>query len=293
MSNQYVHPEVLVETDWVAAHSKDAQVRLVEVDVDTTAYDQGHIAGAKGWNWQTQLQDQTRRTLATKTQFEALCSESGITPESTVILYGDNNNWFSAWALWQFKYYGHKDVRLMNGGRKKWVLENRPLSTEKPTVTRTTYKAKEADNSLRAFRDQVMSTLTQPEKYNLVDVRSTDEYTGKIIAPAGMSETAQRGGHIPGAQSIPWVQSVKDDGSFKSAEDLQTLYQSKGVVPSKETIAYCRIGERSSHTWFVLKYLLGYDNVRNYDGSWTEWGNLIEAPIEKTSTVPNPPAQVC
>jgi len=292
MADKYAHPEVLVETDWVVAHSKDANLRLVEVDVDTTAYDQGHIAGAVGWNWQTQLQDQVRRTLASKSQFEELCSEAGITPETTVVLYGDNNNWFAAWALWQFKYYGHKDVRLMNGGRKKWVLENRALTSEKAAIARTTYKAKDPDNSLRAFRDQVMSVLTSPEKYNLVDVRSTDEYTGKIIAPPGMTETAQRGGHIPGAQSIPWVQAVKEDGSFKSPEDLKALYQGKGIVPNKETIAYCRIGERSSHTWFVLKYLLGYNNVRNYDGSWTEWGNLVEAPIEKSAGV-NPPAEVC
>jgi thiosulfate/3-mercaptopyruvate sulfurtransferase len=288
MSETYVHPEVLVETDWVAQHSKDAGLRLVEVDVDTAAYDQGHIAGAVGWNWQTQLQDQVRRTLATKPQFETLCSDSGITPETTVILYGDNNNWFAAWALWQFKYYGHKDVRLMNGGRKKWLLENRPLSTEKPSYPKTSYKAKEADNTIRAFRDQVMNTLTHPEKYNLVDVRSVDEYTGKIIAPPGMTETAQRGGHIPGAASIPWLQSVKDDGSFKSVEELRQLYQNKGVAPTRETIAYCRIGERSSHTWFVLRYLLGYSNVRNYDGSWTEWGNLVEAPIERTAGVTQP-----
>src|SRR5271169_2203659 len=214
MADTYAHPEVLVETDWVTAHGKDTNLRLVEVDVDTTAYDQGHIAGAVGWNWQTQLQDQVRRTLASKQQFEALCSEAGITPETTVILYGDNNNWFSAWALWQFKYYGHKDVQLMNGGRKKWVLEDRPLTTEKVALTRTVYKAKEADNSIRAFRDQVMGVLMTPEKYNLVDVRSVDEYTGKIIAPPGMTETAQRGGHIPGAKNIPWVQTVTEDGSF-------------------------------------------------------------------------------
>jgi thiosulfate/3-mercaptopyruvate sulfurtransferase len=292
MADKYAHPEVLVETDWVAAHVKDSGLRLVEVDVDTAAYDQGHIAGAVGWNWQTQLQDQIRRTLASKQQFEALCSEAGITPETTVILYGDNNNWFAAWALWQFKYYGHKDVRLMNGGRKKWVLEDRPLSTEKAALLRASYRAKDPDNSLRAFRDQVMSVLASPEKYNLVDVRSVDEYTGKVIAPPGMTETAQRGGHIPGAQNIPWVQAVTEDGSFKSAEDLKALYKVKGIVPTKETIAYCRIGERSSHTWFVLKYLLGYNNVRNYDGSWTEWGNLVEAPIEKTAGV-NSPAEVC
>lgn len=294
MAEKYVHPEVLVETDWVATHRQDREVRLVEVDVDTTAYDQGHIAGAVGWNWQTQLQDQIRRTLASKAQFEALCGAAGVTPETTVILYGDNNNWFAAWAFWQFKYYGHKDVRLMNGGRKKWVLENRPLATDVPRIAPSVYRAKEPDNAIRAFRDQVMNVFTHPEKFNLVDVRSPDEYTGKVIAPPGMSETAQRGGHIPGAQSIPWVQAVREDGSFKSAEELKQLYQGKGVTPDKETIAYCRIGERSSHTWFVLRYLLGYDRVRNYDGSWTEWGNLVEAPIEKSAQAgAAAPAEVC
>ncbi len=293
MANTYAHPEALVETDWVAAHSKDPGLRLVEVDVDTAAYDQGHIEGAVGWNWQTQLQDQVRRTLASKSQFEALCSQAGITPETTVILYGDNNNWFAAWALWQFKYYGHKDVRLMNGGRKKWLLENRPLSKEVPAVKPSSYRAKDPDNTIRAFRDQVMGILPQIENNNLVDVRSVDEFTGKVIAPPGMSETAQRGGHIPGAQNIPWAQAAKEDGSFKSYEDLKQLYEGKGITANKPTIAYCRIGERSSHTWFVLKYLLGYDNVRNYDGSWTEWGNLVEAPIEKTAAVPNPAAEVC
>jgi len=292
MSNAYVHPEVLVETDWAAAHLKDAGLRFVEVDVDTTAYDQGHLPGAVGWNWQTQLQDQVRRTLATKSQFEALCSQSGITPETTVILYGDNNNWFAAWALWQFKYYGHKDVRLMDGGRKKWTLENRPLVAETPSYPRTTYQAKNPDNSIRAFRDEVMKVIQTPGTYNLVDVRSVDEYTGKVIAPAGMTETAQRGGHIPTAKNIPWAQAVKDDGSFKSAAELRSLYETKGVLPSRDTIAYCRIGERSSHTWFVLNYLLGYPNVRNYDGSWTEWGNLVDAPIEKTEGV-NPPVEAC
>jgi thiosulfate/3-mercaptopyruvate sulfurtransferase len=281
----YAQPEVLVETQWLASHAADEGLRLIEVDVDTTAYAQGHILGAVGWNWQTQLQDLLRRTLATKRQFEALASEAGITPSTTVILYGDNNNWFAAWAFWQFKYYGHEDVRLLNGGRKKWAAEGRPLDQEVPHYPATRYEALGPDETVRAYRDQVFEVLTHPEKYNLVDVRSVDEYTGKIIAPPGLSETAQRAGHIPGARNIPWVQTVKEDGSFKPLEELQVLYANQGVTPDKETIAYCRIGERSSHSWFVLKYLLGYPNVRNYDGSWTEWGNLIEAPIERTLTL--------
>ena len=283
MSNaSYAHPEVLVETNWLASHATEPGLRLIEVDVDTTAYGQGHILGAVGWNWQTQLQDPLRRTLATKKQFEALASEAGVTPSTTVILYGDNNNWFAAWAFWQFKYYGHKDVRLLNGGRKKWAAEGRPLDKDVPQCQATRYEALDPDETIRAYRDQVFDVLTRPEKYNLVDVRSADEFTGKIIAPPGLSETAQRAGHIPGAQNIPWAQTVRDDGTFKSPEELQALYANHGVTTDKETIAYCRIGERSSHSWFVLKYLLGYKNVRNYDGSWTEWGNLIEAPIEKT-----------
>ena len=277
----YAHPEVLVETDWVAQHSKDPNVRLVEVDVDTTAYAQGHIEGAVGWNWQTQLQDQTQRTLAKKDQFEALCSLSGITPETTVILYGDNNNWFAAYAFWQLKYYGHKDVRLMNGGRKKWLEEKRPLTTDATRVAPATYRASGPDESLRARKEHISPLVDKNKSGQLVDVRSVDEFTGKIIAPPGMTETAQRAGHIPGAANIPWSQAANEDGTFKSADALKQLYQSKGVTGDDEVIAYCRIGERSSHTWFALKYLLGYKNVRNYDGSWTEWGNLVGAPIEK------------
>jgi len=291
-SNGYKHPEVLVETNWLASHATDAGLRLIEVDVDTTAYGQGHILGAVGWNWQTELQDSLRRTLASKPQFERLTSSAGITPSTTVILYGDNNNWFAAWAFWQFKYYGHKDVRLLNGGRKKWVAEGRPLVQDIPSYTPTTYQTLEPDETLRAYRDQVFDVLTRPENYNLVDVRSVDEFTGKIIAPPGLNETAQRAGHIPHAKNIPWAQTVKEDGSFKSVEDLQALYGAQDVSVAKDTIAYCRIGERSSHTWFVLKYLLGYKNVKNYDGSWTEWGNLIEAPIEKTLTFASPVAEV-
>jgi thiosulfate/3-mercaptopyruvate sulfurtransferase len=278
----YVHPEVLVSTQWVAEHGRDANVRLVEVDVDTSAYDQGHIAGAVGWNWQTQLQDGVRRDILDKAQFESLMNSSGITPETTVILYGDNNNWFAAYAFWQMKYYGHKDVRLMNGGRKLWVKEGRQMSREAPSVKPATYKAPEPDASVRAFREDIFGVLDGRSPAKLVDVRSVDEFTGKVIAPPGMSETAQRAGHIPKAINVPWSMAANEDGSFKSVEDLKKLYHDKGVAPGGQVIAYCRIGERSSHTWFVLKYLLGHDNARNYDGSWTEWGNLVGAPIEKT-----------
>ncbi len=276
----YAHPEVLVSTQWVADHANDPKVRLVEVDVDTTAYDQGHVPGALGWNWQTQLQDQLRRDLISKEQFEKLCGGSGISNDSTVVVYGDNNNWFAAWALWQFKYHGHADVRIMNGGRKKWIEEKRPLSTDKPQAKPATYKAKDPDLSIRAKRLEVFDLLGK-RSHNLVDVRSVDEFTGKIIAPPGLPETAQRAGHIPGAKNIPWSKAVNQDGTFKSVDELKQLYAGAGVESSKPTIAYCRIGERSSHTWFVLRYLLGYGNVKNYDGSWTEWGNLIEAPIER------------
>jgi len=277
----YAHPEVLVSTQWVADHLTDPTVRVIEVDVDTSAYGQGHIPGAVGWNWQTQLQDSVRRDLVDKAGFEKLCGQAGIANETTVVLYGDNHNWFAAWALWQFKYYGHGDARLMNGGRKKWIEEKRPLTTEAAKVKPATYTAKEPDNSIRAFRADVFALLDKKATANLVDVRSPDEYTGKVIAPPGMSETAQRGGHIPGARNIPWSKAVNDDGTFKPVEELRRLYESAGVDSKQPSIAYCRIGERSSHTWFVLRYLLGYDQVRNYDGSWTEWGNLIEAPIER------------
>jgi thiosulfate/3-mercaptopyruvate sulfurtransferase len=278
----YKHPEVLVSTDWVAQHLKDPAVRLVEVDVDTTAYDQGHIAGAVGWNWQTQLQDNIRRDLIDKTALEELLGRSGISNDTTIILYGDNNNWFAAYAFWQLKYYGHKDVRLMNGGRKKWIEEKRPLTTEPALlVTGTSYRATGPDESIRARKEDIYATLEKRGGRQLVDVRSVDEFTGKIIAPPGMTETAQRAGHIPGAANIPWAQAANEDGTFKSADALKQLYEGKGVTGANDVIAYCRIGERSSHTWFVLKYLLGYNHVKNYDGSWTEWGNLVGAPIEK------------
>jgi len=277
----YAHPEVLVSTDWVATHTNDANLRIVEVDVDTSAYDSGHVQGAAAWNWQTELQDALRRDLAEPRAFEELLGRAGISPETTIVLYGDNNNWFAAWAFWQLKYYGHDRVLIMNGGRKKWLEEKRPLTNDKPSNPLATYKAKQPNAAIRAKRDQIFAVLDKRSPAQMVDVRSVDEFTGKIIAPPGMTETAQRGGHIPGAQNIPWSQAVNEDGTFKSAEALKQLYGAKGISGNQEVIAYCRIGERSSHTWFVLKYLLGFDKVRNYDGSWTEWGNLVGAPIEK------------
>ena len=278
---EYAYPDMLVSTQWVSDHLNDPKIRLVEVDVDTSSYEHGHIQGALGWNWQTQLQDNVRRDLIEKAALEKLLSDSGIGNDTTVVVYGDNNNWFASYALWQLKYYGHKDVRLMNGGRKKWLEEKRPLTMEIAKVTPSVYRALEPDESIRARKEHVFSTLGKTGEGQLVDVRSVDEFTGKIIAPPGMTETAQRAGHIPGAANVPWAQAANEDGTFKSADQLKQLYQSKGVTGAGGVIAYCRIGERSSHTWFVLKYLLGYDNVKNYDGSWTEWGNLVGAPIEK------------
>jgi len=279
----YKHPEVLVSTDWVAAHADDPKVRLVEVDVDTTAYEKGHIKNGIAWNWTSQLQDNVRRDLLGQKQFEELCRNSGISNDTTVVLYGDNNNWFAAYALWQAKYFGHKDARLMNGGRKKWELEHKPIVTEVPKFPATNYKASSPDESLRARRELIFEVLQKRNRY-LVDVRSPDEFTGKVIAPPGMTETAQRGGHIPDAANIPWAKAANEDGTFKSYDELVKLYEGQGVRPDREVVAYCRIGERSSHSWFVLKYLLGFDKVRNYDGSWTEWGNLVDAPIEKGET---------
>jgi thiosulfate/3-mercaptopyruvate sulfurtransferase len=285
----YAHPEVLVDTEWVAAHQNDGNVRLVEVDVDTAAYEQGHIPGAIGFNWQTQLSDTVRRDIPTREQWQALLSGAGIANDHTVVLYGDNNNWFAAFAFWVFKMFGHDDVRLLNGGRKKWEAEGRPMTTDVPSYPQTSYAARDADESLRAYRDQILSGLRE-NRFALVDVRSPAEFTGEVIAPPGMSETAQRGGHIPGAQNIPWAQAVAEDGTFKSADELRALYGGKGVTGDKETIAYCRIGERSSHTWFALKYLLGFEKCRNYDGSWTEWGSVIGAPIEREAAATQPAA---
>ncbi len=279
---EYAHPEVLVTTDWVAQHGSDAGIRLVEVDVDTAAYDDGHISGAVGLNWQTQLCDQVRRDILTKEQFEELCQDNGISNDTTVIFYGDNNNWFATYALWQFRYYGHDESKLkvMDGGRQKWIDEGRDLVTDTSSPASTDYKAKFPDDNVRATKDHVLPTLEQGV-VNLVDVRSPAEFSGEIIAPPGLPETAQRPGRIPGAANIPWATAVADDGTFKSYDELKEIYEGAGVDPDKETVAYCRIGERSSHTWFALKYLLGYEKVRNYDGSWTEWGNLVGAPIAK------------
>lgn len=278
----YSNPEVLVETDWVKQNLDKPGIKLVEIDVDTKAYDAGHIPGAVGFNWQTQLQDQVRRDIISQEAFEKLLGSAGISPKDTVVLYGDNNNWFSAYGFWLFKIYGHKDVRLMNGGRVKWLNENdKQLTTELPKIVPTHYRVMAPDTKLRAMLPEVL--LAQAEKYcNFVDVRSHDEFTGKVIAPPGMTETAQRGGHIPGAKNVPWSMAVGLDGTFKSAEELRAIYvDQKGVDPKKDSIAYCRIGERASHPWFVLKYLLGLPNVKSYDGSWTEYGSIIGVPIAK------------
>lgn len=276
----YAHPEVLVSTDWVAPHTSDPKVRIAEVDVDTKAYDEGHVPNTIAWAWNTQLCDTVRRDILSQSQFEELMSSSGISNDTTVVIYGDNNNWFAAWAFWQMKIYGHRDVRLMNGGRKKWLAEGREVSTETPKVKRTNYRAKAPDLSVRAMLPQVQEALARGSA-SMVDVRSPQEFSGEILAPPGLPETCQRGGHIPGARSIPWGRAANEDGTFKSPEELWELYANEGVDGSKPVIAYCRIGERSSHSWFVLKYLLGYDNVTNYDGSWTEWGNLVGAPVER------------
>lgn len=279
----YAHPEVLVDTDFVSKNPPGQNLKLVEVDYDPeNGYRKGHISEATLIWWKRDINDPITRDIVDKKQFEALMSKNGITPESEVILYGDFNNWFAAFAFWVFKYYGHKNVKIMNGGRKKWELEKRSYTTDEPKVSATNYVAQPPDEGLRAYLFDVRRALDRKE-IGLVDVRSPKEFTGEITAPPEYPmEHAQRGGHVPGAQNIPWATAVNDaDGTFKSVDELKQNYAPKGITPDKEIICYCRIGERSSHSWFVLKYLLGYPQVRNYDGSWTEWGNMIGNPVEK------------
>ena len=271
--------DVLVDADWAQQHIGDPSIRFVEVDVDTAAYDEGHIPGAIGWNWTSQLSDGIRRDIVSREELQKLLSESGIDDGTTVVLYGDNNNWFAAWAYWQLQLFGVKNVKILDGGRKLWVAQNRPSSTEVPSYEPTGIHVGEPDFSQRAFRDDVLAHI---DAGALVDVRSPAEFSGELLAPAALpQEGAQRGGHVPGAANIPWAQAVNDDGTFKSADELRELYGAKGITADKDVIAYCRIGERSSHTWFVLHELLGFERVRNYDGSWTEYGSLVGVPIEK------------
>lgn len=277
----YANPDVLVDTRWVAEHLKDPDVRIVEVSVDAGAFDQGHIPGAVAWNWFRDLEEHPVRDIASKEKIERLLGQAGVNNGTTVIVYGDNNNWFATYAYWLLKYYGHRDARVMNGGRKKWIDEGRPLTKEATRVAPASYKAEPPQRHLRALREDIL-TGTRNGKRALVDVRSPKEFSGELLAPENLpQEGAQRGGHIPGAVNVPWAEAVAPDGTFKSADELRALYERKGITADKEVIAYCRIGERSSHTWFVLNELLGFPRVRNYDGSWTEYGSLIGAPIEK------------
>jgi thiosulfate/3-mercaptopyruvate sulfurtransferase len=285
----YANPAALVSTQWVADHLNDPNVRLIEVDVDTSAYAQGHIQGAVGVNWTTQLGDPIRRDIPSKEDWARLLGQAGVSPETRVIFYGDNNNWFAAFAYWVSKIYGHQNAALMNGGRKKWELENRPFTTEVPQPRPTNYPPRDPDLTYRAYLRDI---LERPAGTALVDVRSPAEFNGEVIAPPGMTETAQRAGHVPGAQNIPWAQAANEDGTFKSPEELRQLYASKGITPDKDVVAYCRIGERSSHTWFVLKELLGFRNVKNYDGSWTEYGSVVGVPIENPSVQAREPVKV-
>jgi thiosulfate/3-mercaptopyruvate sulfurtransferase len=270
--------DVLVDADWVKAHQGEPGVVLVEVDEDTSAYDKGHIRGAVKLDWKKDLQDPVRRDFVDRPGFEALLSERGISNDDTVVLYGGNNNWFAAYAYWYFKLYGHQDVKLLDGGRKKWELDSRELVTDVPQRAATSYKAQEQDRSIRAFRDEVLAAIGAR---NLIDVRSPDEFAGRLLAPAHLpQEQAQRGGHVPTARNVPWSKAAEDDGTFKSDDTLRTLYGEAGVDFGTDTIAYCRIGERSAHTWFVMHELLGQPNVKNYDGSWTEYGSLVGVPIK-------------
>jgi len=284
MSDSAYAKDVLVSADWVEDHlvefkSDDPDYRLVEVDVDTEAYDEGHAPGAIGFNWETQLQDQTTRDILSKSDFEHLLGSHGISENSTVVLYGDNSNWFAAYTYWQFKYYGHDDVRLMDGGRDYWLENDYPLSEEVPDFPAAEYEAAGPRESIRAYRDDVENAIER--NLPLVDVRSPEEFSGEILAPPGLQETAQRGGHIPGARNISWAAVTNDDGTFKTREEIEQLYADEGIDGRGTTVAYCRIGERSSVAWFALHELLGYEDTINYDGSWTEWGNLVGVPIEK------------
>jgi len=278
---EYAHPEVLVSTDWVSQHTNDPDIRIVESDEDVLLYEVGHIEGAVKIDWQTDLQDQLIRDYIDKAKFEKLLSEKGIANDTTVVFYGDKNNWWACYAYWVFKLFGHEKAVVMNGGRQKWVEEGRPLTKDVPGYPKTSYKVSGLNESIRAFRDDVTKHIGT--KNPLIDVRSPKEFTGELLhMEAYPQEGALRGGHIPGAKNVPWATAVKEDGTFKSADDLKAIYiDDKGLKKGDDVIAYCRIGERSSHTWFVLTYLLGFDKVRNYDGSWTEWGNLVKAPIEK------------
>jgi len=277
---EYAKPDSIVSTDWVSQHLNDPKVRLIEVDVDTAAYDTGHAPGAVGWNWKSDLETHVVRDVADKGGIEKLLSQAGVDKDTTIVLYGDNNNWFAAYALWLLSYYG-VDAKLMNGGRKKWIDEGKPVSTDTPTHPATKASVKNPDEKIRVFRDDVLKALGK-SGVALVDVRGPKEYSGELLAPENLpQEGSQRGGHIPGAKNIPWATAVNEDGTFKSREDLEKIYGDQGITPDRDIIAYCRIGERSAHTWFVLTHLLGYKNVRNYDGSWTEWGSLVGAPIEK------------
>ena len=272
--------QALVTPDWAREHLGDAGVRFVEVDVDTTSYEQSHLPGAVAWDWTTQLSDNIRRDLASREELSKLLSASGIGPDTHVVLYGDNNDWFAAWAYWQLKLFGWRKVSLLDGGRRYWLDNGFPITTDVPHYQPTGIELPEPSFDLRAYRDDIQPRLGAAE-LALVDVRSPAEYKGDVIAPPGMTETAQRGGHIPGAASIPWSQAVADDGRFKSTDELRALYTGRGVTQDRDVIAYCRIGERSSHTWFVLHELLGFPRVRNYDGSWTEWGSMVGMPIER------------
>jgi thiosulfate/3-mercaptopyruvate sulfurtransferase len=285
--NGYAHPDVLVETNWVAEHLQDPSVRIIEADEDVLLYEQGHIPGAVKLDWLVDVQDPVRRDFVDKPGFEKLLSRWGIAEDTTVIFYGDKNNWYACYSFWLFSYYGHPALHVMNGGRQKWVDEGRELTREVPSYQATHYRAQDPDPKLRAFRDDVFKLLNEQQTgltsgVSLIDVRSPQEYRGEVLHMIGYpQEGAQRAGHIPGAASIPWGTAANPDGTFKSPAELTEIYGGKGITPDKDVVAYCRIGERSSHTWFVLTHLLGYPNVRNYDGSWTEWGSMVRAPIEK------------